>query len=59
VDEHGNRRQRPMVMEHLLSSLKDAEGDDVTDLAVPLDPLPPEPAWPRSPSPSPPDADAG
>lgn len=44
VDEHGKRRQRPMVMEHLLSSLKDAEGDDVTALAVPLDPLPPEPA---------------
>ena len=44
VDEHGKRRPSPVVMDHLLISLKDAKGEDVTALAVPLDQLPPDPA---------------
>jgi hypothetical protein len=40
IDEHGTRRPSPVVMDHLLISLKDAKGEEVTALAVPMEQLP-------------------
>ena len=37
VDEKGKRRPSPVVMDHLLISLKDAKGEEVTALAVPME----------------------
>jgi hypothetical protein len=42
ADEHGTRRPTPVVMDHLLICLKDAKGEEVTALAVPMEQLPAE-----------------
>ncbi|HEX3304299.1 MAG TPA: hypothetical protein VHR64_15540 [Thermomicrobiales bacterium] len=44
IDEHGTRRPSPVVLDHLLISVKDAKGEEVTYLAVPMYQLPPESA---------------
>jgi hypothetical protein len=43
VDAAGHPRPNPVPLDTLLTSLKDAKGEEVTYLQVPLELLPPEP----------------